>query len=135
MRIVELFGTLCPNCYDATRYLVDLQKRYESRGVSILALAFEMTGNFERDANQVKRYVEHHGIEYPILVAGQSDKEAASASFPLVDRIRSYPTVLFIDDDGTVRGVHQGFAGPATGAAYDALRERFEVLIEELLET
>jgi hypothetical protein len=33
-----------------------------------------------------------------------------------------------------VRAIHTGFAGPATGAEHEKLREDFERLIEELLE-
>ena len=40
---------------------------------------------------------------------------------------------LMIDGDGSIRAIHQGFSGPATGVANTALRGRFEVLIEELL--
>ena len=133
-RILEIFGSWCPNCNDATRFLVELDRRYRSRGLSIVGLAFELTGDFERDAEQVRRYAEHHGIEFPLLVAGMSDKQQASERFPLIDRVRSYPTTIFLDGEGRVRAVHQGFTGPATGASYDELRRKFESLIEELIE-
>ena len=74
-----------------------------------------------------------HGATYPMLVAGLADKQKASAAFPALDRIRSYPTAIFLDAQGKVRAVHSGFSGPATGAAYDELRAEYERLIEELL--
>ena len=132
-RIVEIFGSWCPNCSDATAYLVELDREYRERGLSIVGLAFEMTGDFERDAAQVRVYAEHHRIDFPLLVAGVSDKGKASESFPLLDRIRSYPTTIFMHADGRVRAVHQGYTGPATGEAYAELRERFRELVEELL--
>lgn len=133
VRIIELFGTWCPNCYDATRYLIELQERYGARGLSILALAFEMTGDFERDASQVRRYVEHHDIRYPILVAGLSDKGEASKAFPLIDRVRAFPTMLFVDASDKVRAIYTGFSGPATGPAHDRMRQQIESVIEKLL--
>jgi thiol-disulfide isomerase/thioredoxin len=132
-RILELFGSWCPNCNDATAYLVELYGRYRSRGLSIVGLAFEMTGNLERDTEQVRRYAEHHGVEFPLLVAGLSDKSEASRAFPLVDRVRAFPTTLFLRSDGSVHAVHSGYSGPATGEAHRRLRERFEELILELL--
>ena len=132
-RILEIFGSWCPNCNDAAAHLAELDSEYRGRGLSIVGLAFEMTGEFERDAEQVRRYAEHHGLRFPLLVAGLSDKALASESFPLLDRIRSYPTTVFFHADGRVRAVHQGFAGPATGQAHDELRARFRTLIEELL--
>ena len=92
-----------------------------------------MTGDFQRDADQVRAYAAHHGIEYPLLLAGLADKNEASRAFPLIDRVRSYPTTIFLHGDARVRAVHSGFTGPATGEAYSRLRSRFESLIEELL--
>ncbi len=132
-RILEVFGTWCPNCYDATEYLVDLHERYGRRGLSIVGLAFEMTGDFERDAEQVRIYREHHSIRYPILLAGTSDKAEASRAFPLLERVKSYPTTIFMDADGNVHTVYSGFSGPATGEAYARLQTLFESTIEELL--
>ncbi|MCP3977730.1 MAG: TlpA family protein disulfide reductase [bacterium] len=133
-RVIEVFGSWCPNCNDATELLVELDERYRSRGLRILGLAFEMTGDFERDAEQVRTYARHHGIEYPLLVAGTADKAEASAAFPLIDRVRAFPTTIFLDATGRVRAVHSGFSGPAAGAAHEALRGRFESLIEEMLD-
>ena len=92
-----------------------------------------MTGDLERDAEQVRVYANHHGVEFPVLIAGVSDKEEASRAFPLLDRVRSYPTTVFMDGEGRVRAVHQGYTGPATGEAYRELRQRFETLVQELL--
>jgi thiol-disulfide isomerase/thioredoxin len=132
-RILQVFGTWCPNCHDETRYLVELDERYGPKGLSILGLAFELTGELERDANQVRRFQAHHGVRYPMLVAGPADKEQATRAFPALDFVRSYPTTIFLHADGRVRAVHSGFTGPATGEAYAAVREEFESLIEELL--
>ncbi len=132
-RIIEVFGTWCPNCNDAIGDLVELHRRYADRGLSIVGVAFELTGEFERDAAQVRRYAEYHGVDFPLLIGGTSDKALASEAFPLLDRIRSYPTTIFLQGDGTVRAVHQGYTGPATGVAYERLLERFDGLVLELL--
>ncbi len=132
-RILTLFGTWCPNCNDATRYLVELDGRYRERGLSIVGLAFEFGDDAERNARQVQHYGEQKGVRYPLLIAGTSDKKAASQAFPVLDRVRAFPTTVFLDAAGKVRAVHTGFSGPATGAEHERLRERFEGLIEELL--
>lgn len=132
-RIIEIFGTWCPNCNDATKYMIELDKKFGSRGLKILGLAFELTGDPKRDARQVRTYVKSHGIKYPVLVAGTSNKGEASKALPVLDRIRSYPTTVFLDKSGAVRAVYSGFSGPATGDAYTKLRADFERQIEELL--
>ncbi len=132
-RIIQVFGTWCPNCHDASNYLVELRRRYGDRGLSIVGLAFELTGNFERDARQVRTYKKRHGITYPVLIAGIADKEAVAEVFPLIDQLRAYPTMLFLDADGAVRAVYTGFSGPATGNAHRQLRAKIESIIEEML--
>jgi len=132
-RLVVLFGSWCPNCHDESDYLVELDGRFRSRGLKIQGLAFEFGDTFERNADVVKKYAKHHGIEYPLLIAGPSDKAEASKAFPAIDRVRAYPTTLFIDAKGAVRAIYTGFSGPATGAANTRLRDRFETLIEDML--
>ena len=133
-RILQVFGSWCPNCHDETAYLAELHRRYRDRGLSVLGLAFELSGEFERDAAQVRTFARRHGVEYPILVAGTSDKGDATQAFPLIDRVRSYPTTIFLHRDGRVRAVHSGWAGPATGAEHEALVQEFESLVQELLD-
>jgi thiol-disulfide isomerase/thioredoxin len=132
-RLVVVFGTWCPNCNDEARLLAELDATYRSRGLAILGLAFEHEEDHAYAAGRVRAYAERHGLTFPILIAGTSDKAAASEAFPLVDRVRSFPTTLFLDAGNRVRAVHSGFSGPATGKAHEALREAFERRIVDLL--
>ena len=132
-RILVVFGSWCPNCNDSSRFLAELHREYRDRGLSITGLAFERTGNFDEDSAQVARYIEHQGIEYPVLIGGILDKAKASQAFPLLDRVRSYPTTIFLDADNQVHTVHTGFAGPATGKPHADLRKKFTAIVEELL--
>ncbi len=133
-RIIQVFGSWCPNCHDAALYMAELHRRYAAQGLSIVGLAFEHTGDFDRDVRQVRRYVQRHETPYPVLLAGLSDKAEASRQFPLIDRVRSYPTTIFLREDGSVRAVYTGFSGPATGEAHQVLRRQFEAILTELLE-
>ncbi|MFT7678085.1 MAG: thiol-disulfide isomerase/thioredoxin [Planctomycetota bacterium] len=132
-RLIVLFGTWCPNCYDETRYLNELEERYGPRGLSILGLAFEYEDEFAAQAKVVKHYIERMKVSYPVLIAGPNDKAKASAAFPALDRVVAYPTTLFLDAQGTVQAVHTGFSGPATGPRNALLRREFEARIESLL--
>ena len=91
-------------------------------------------GTRDLSARQVRAFVDRHGATFPILIGGLSDKAAATASLSLLDRVRSFPTTIFVDRRGQVRGVYQGWSGPATGATHTRLRQRFEQLIEDLLD-
>ena len=132
-RILQVFGTWCPNCNDEAEFLRGLDSRWRQSGLVIVGLAFELSGNPERDLAQLKAFSARHETTYPLLLAGVADKAQASKAFPLLDAIRAYPTTIFMRADGSVLAVHQGYSGPATGEAHMKLRTDFERLINELL--
>ncbi len=131
--VLQVLGSWCPNCHDETAYLADLDRRYRARGLAIVGLAFEYSGEFARDATQVRRMRDRHHAEYPILLAGSAAKDRAAEALPALDRVLAFPTTIFLHRDGRVRAVHSGFAGPGTGAENAALRAEFESIVEELL--
>lgn len=133
-RLIHVFGSWCPNCHDAGIYLGELKKKYGD-DLSVLGLAFELTGDFERDAEQVRIFHQKHQTDYATLIAGLADKQLATEAISFLDRVRSYPTTIFIDADGEVIDIHTGFNGPATGEAYETLREEFESRIDRMIES
>lgn len=132
-RLIYVFGSWCPNCHDAADYFRELRERFGPEKLSIVGLAFEVSGDFERDARQVRVYLQRHRVEYPVLIAGLSDKKEASRALPFLDQVRSYPTTIFLDGKQNVRAVHTGFCGPATGKEYQELKEQFESLIVKMI--
>ena len=131
--LVNVFGTWCPNCNDEAPLLAQWHRRYRDQGLEIVGLAYEFSGDPTRDSEMIGRFAERYGIEYPLLLAGVSDKSKASATLPDLSAVLSYPTSIFVGRDGKVRRIHSGFAGPGTGKHYEQLVHEFETLIEELL--
>ncbi|MDH3744110.1 MAG: TlpA family protein disulfide reductase [Acidobacteriota bacterium] len=131
--LVDIFGSWCPNCNDNAPYLADWYRRYRERGLEIVGLAFEFTGDVERDREQVRRYAKRHGIEFQLLLAGVSDKKKAAEILPDLSAVVAYPTTVFMGRDGRVRKIHTGYAGPGTGEHHENLVAELEALIEELL--
>ncbi len=52
---------------------------------------------------------------------------------PQAVNLNSWPTTFFVGRDGRVKGVHAGFAAPASGPFYSQLRDEFTGTIERLL--
>lgn len=131
--LIKVTGSWCPNCNDAAPFIAQLDRTYRDRGLVVVGLAFELTGDFERDARQVRRFVARHEIEFPVLIAGIADKARASEQFPVLDRVRSYPTTIFMHADGSIEAIHTGYSGPATGQAHEELKRAFIEHIEAIL--
>lgn len=133
VRVVQLMGSWCPNCSDESLLLGELDAKYRNQGLLVIGLGFEVTGDVERDARQLKIHAARHHLRYPVLLAGKADRAEAAKAFPLLDRIKAFPTTLFLDSAGNVRAVYSGFSGPATGPEYEKLRASFESTIQQLL--
>jgi len=131
--IVQLFGTWCPNCMDETAFLSEWYRRNKGRGVKIVALSYERKPEFAYAKERIERLTARFNPEYKFLVAGTSDKEAASKTLPMLNEVLAFPTTLFIDRQGKVRKIYTGFSGPGTGQAYVKYREAFNNTIDALL--
>ncbi len=129
--VVAITGSWCPNCHDEATVLRELYERYHDRGLEIVALGFEYTGEKERDLRQLRLFAEKYKLPYPVLLAGAT--ENAEQALEQLHNFRAYPTTLFIGRDGLVRRIHAGFEGPSTGARYAGLKQEMTQWVESLL--
>jgi thiol-disulfide isomerase/thioredoxin len=131
--LVDIFGTWCPTCHDAAPVLTSLYRKYHDRGLEIVGLAYEVTGDSAIDGKQLRIFREKFAVPYDLLLAGINDTQAAAATQPQLVGFTSFPTSIFIGKDGRVRKVHAGFYGPAMGVAHTNMVRLFEQTIEQLL--
>jgi thiol-disulfide isomerase/thioredoxin len=131
--VVDVFGTWCPTCHDAAPELVRLFRKYHDRGLEIVGLAYEVSGDTAVDRRQVRRYREKFDIPFTLLLAGVNDTEAAAATLPQLQGFTSFPTTIFLGRDGKVRRIHAGFYGPATGAQHAKQVRGWQTEVERLL--
>lgn len=123
-------GTWCPNCHDEAQYLVKLDKKYRDKGLAIVALDFEepeQQGSLARERAFVKQY----GVKYTYLIAGAPAEMWEKV--PQAVNLNTWPATIFIGRDGRVRGIHSGFASPASGDFHRQLQKEFTTKIEKLL--
>lgn len=133
--IIQIMGSWCPNCLDESKYLSQFYKANKSDDLEIVALAFENAKTIEKATDNLNKLKERVGIEYPILIAqhGSARKLLAAEKLPMLNHILSYPTTIFIDKKGTVRKIHTGFNGPATGEKYKKFINEFETFVATLV--
>ena len=131
--IVQIMGSWCPNCADETAFLADLYDNYHSKGLEIIALAYEKSTCFEESVKAVKKMKEHFTAEYDFLIAGRANKEEAQKTLPMLNHIMSYPTCIFIDKHKRIRKIRTGFFGPGTGEVYQQNIREMTVFTEQLL--
>ena len=131
--LVDIFGSWCATCHDAAPALVEMFRDYRDRGLEILGLAYEVTGDSTVDNPQVRRFRDKFGIDYTLLLAGINDVEATAATLPQLQGFTAYPTSLFLGRDGRIRTVHAGFVGKAVPEQHQRQIAEFRATIESLL--
>lgn len=132
IKIVQIFGTWCPNCRDETIFLKDYLKANNPEDLEVIALAFEKYKEKDKAIKAIQNYIEKMEIPYEILYAGNSNKKEAAKSLPMLNHVLAFPTMIFIDRQNKVRKIHTGFTGPAT-SQYKAMTEDFDSFVKQLL--
>lgn len=133
--VVQILGTWCPNCLDETKFFLSYIKENPNLDLAFVGLSFESARTEERAMNRIEMMVDKLEIPYPVLLAqyGSTDTKLAQEKLPMLDKVRSYPTMIVIDKSGKVNSIHTGFNGPATGQAYEDFKEEFDLEIKSLL--
>lgn len=132
--IVQLLGSWCPNCMDETQLFAQWYKDYRDQGLEIIGLAFERIGDESKAKESIEKMKADLGVEYEVLLAATtSDKLVASDALPMLNKVMSFPTSIYIDRQGRIRKIHTGFYGPGTGAPYERFVEQYSDFIEEML--
>ena len=129
--ILSVMGTWCPNCRDEVNFLKDWMAEEQAEDIEVIGLAFERPSDTSQAYQVIERYKRLMDIPYEIWYMGTSGKQAASERLPMLNRVISYPTMIFLNQEREVIRVHTGFAGPAT-SEYEEFKRSFEQTINQL---
>ncbi len=133
--IIQLMGSWCSNCMDETAFLSDFYRKNKSRGIEMIALAYEFSTDTARSRKSLQKFQARFHIQYPVLITGvtASDSLRTKKTLPQLEKIENFPTSIFIAKSGTVRKIETGFNGPATGEHYQEQKNRFYKTVDKLL--
>lgn len=131
--IVTFFGSWCPNCIDETNYLSPWYKENKSRGVEIIALAFERSLSDAEAKMQITKTVKRMEIPFTVLLAGTTSEDKPADKIPGLKNFISFPTTVFLNRKHEVVKVHAGFTGPSTGKFYEEWKKEFNEEVNGLL--
>ena len=131
--IVTIAGSWCSTCHDETAYLSPYYKANRKRGIEVIGLMYEYSPEFPKAVAACRNFQKRYDIAWDMLIAGISDKTAASRTLPMINAVLAYPTMIVVDKKGKVRRIHTSFPGPATGARHVEFKREFESFMDQLL--
>jgi hypothetical protein len=109
---------------------VELDKKYRDKGLAIVALDFEEP---EQQASLAREraFVQQYGVKYTYLIAGAPAEMWEKV--PQAVNLNTWPATIFVGRDGLVKGIHSGFASPASWEFNSQLKQEFTAKLEQLL--
>jgi thiol-disulfide isomerase/thioredoxin len=113
-KLIQIFGTWCPNCMDETKFLLEYLNKNEDLPLEVIAIGFGRYKDDKKSVASLKRFKSKLEIPYDVLYGGYYNKKDASDKFPILEKIISYPTLLFVNRENEVVKIYTGFTGPAT---------------------
>lgn len=133
--IIQLMGSWCSNCMDETIFLSNYYNTNRSKGIEVIALAYEYSHDLERSKRSIRKFQKAFDVQYPMLITGAlaGDSLKTEKTLPQITPIKVLPTTIFIGKDGAVKKIHTGFFGPGTGEHYEKFKKDFHGTVDQLL--
>ncbi len=94
--IIDFWATWCPPCRKGIPDLIELKKKYGSKGLEIVGVSVDTDTK-----NQVVGFMKDKGINYPVVYGNQNVTE-------LYGGIEAIPTTFIIDKQGKIVASYQG---------------------------
>ena len=133
--IIDIMGTWCHNCMDAAPLLQKLYTDFGKQGLEIVGLSFELKDDAQTARKNLLLYEERYGITFPVLFCGSlDDKNVETRVRSQLNNFGAYPTTIFVDRNGRVQSVHEGFKGPGTGEEYQGQMDLYYETVKKMLE-
>ena len=109
--VLNCWMTSCPPCIAEIPEFVQLQKKYESRNVTVLGMLMS-----HRDFDELKSFMKELGINYPVLIC---DEEFLGNTWG----VQMFPTTFIINRKGNIASVYSG------SMTFEELEEEIQPLL------
>lgn len=93
--LLDFWGVWCAPCRAETAALMELHRLYAARGLVVVGV------HTPQQAALVPRYLEEHGVPYPVLI----DRGPTAKAYG----VTLFPTHVLIDVEGKVAALPRGF--------------------------
>jgi peroxiredoxin len=103
--VLDFWATWCTPCKAEIPGYIELQRKYGADGLVFIGVSVDQDGELV-----VKKFIKDHGINYTVVLAGDSDIQSAYGDISVI------PTTFIIDRQGQIRDKK---VGKEDAAAYE----------------
>ena len=94
--IIDFWATWCPPCRKGIPDLIDLKKKYGSKGFEIVGISLDT-----ETKSDVVPFIKNYGINYPVVYGNSKVAQAYGG-------VRAIPTSFIIDKQGKIVASYEG---------------------------
>ncbi|MDP7320034.1 MAG: TlpA disulfide reductase family protein [Bacteriovoracaceae bacterium] len=133
-KIIQVFGSWCPNCIDETRFFISWRKENKdmANDVEFIALAFENFSSKQEALKALRIMRSKLNMNYPLVLADYASTKTVPNFLP-IDKTIAFPTTLFLNKKNEIITVHTGFSGQATEVFFTDFKDKFNQLVQKLV--
>lgn len=113
--LLDIWATWCPPCKAEVPHLVQLTKKYKSKGLKVVGVAID------EQKSTVASFAKQQHINYTVALDPNAQKVGKSY------QVRGIPATYVIDSKGVIRFVHSGFPRDKAEASKAAAKIESEV--------
>jgi thiol-disulfide isomerase/thioredoxin len=108
--VLDFWATWCHDCKTEIPWYMEFQKKYQSKGLSVIGVSMDDDG-----WKSVKPYLQKNPINYSVVIG--------TSELAKIYGVEAMPVTLLIDRNGNIAATHSGMVNKAT----------FEAEIQSLL--
>ena len=101
--IIDFWATWCPPCRKGIPDLIELKKKYGSKGLEIVGISVDA----ENTIGEVIPFIKNQGINYPVVYGNSVVAQAYGG-------VSAIPTTFVIDKKGKIVASYEGLMSQAT---------------------
>jgi len=123
-QVVFCYASWCHFCKKTFPWMEELHKKYESKGVQVLALNLDARGTGGRSRTEEQTLTQFQGLNFTMPMA-MTTSTTNTAQIGADFKARSFPTLFVMGQSGEVEAVHIG----AVQGLGDSIGKELDVLL------
>jgi thiol-disulfide isomerase/thioredoxin len=116
--LIDFWGTWCPACVQGMPHLTDLQRRYGSRGLQVIGIAYE-DGTLAEQRERVNFIRTRQGVNYKLLL-GEGERCPIRTQLG----VEAFPTLFLLDQTGRIVWTGEGLTSQGLARLESEVRRR-----------
>jgi thiol-disulfide isomerase/thioredoxin len=128
-KIVQIFGSWCPNCIDEAQFIANYLKT-NPKSFEIITLCFERMDDRAKSIQSIKKVIKRFQFDHTFLLASFNSQTKVPEVLPMLEDFQAFPTSIYLNAKNEILAVHTGFNGPATGELFTNFQKEFAHLVQ-----